>query len=793
MKLTTVIACATCLALLVYIATGCQGPDAAGNFSLGLGGFSVSSIPDPVLGHAAASAFTLTVAAQDGAAQTVAVTVCARDAVDARAAYLRVSFDLARFTLQRTATGPGLRRLCPQGDLLALYKLTAPGVVECGQVLPNWDRRHGCSGDAELATLYFRRQPSPAELKSACQPPDLDQSKATLTFDGIDTLQWRFYSQGDYNQNGIVDVGDLTPLGVHYSQTVTYPAQVDTALAVTDGNPDGVISLSDLAPIGINYGKNIGGGWNIYSSNSTADYPIHWNDSNGSAVGQGNLAVNAYHAITDPAVDRVLYMFAIPAPIPGDIYWVRPVDSDGIEGIASNYAPAGNNSPYAVFTTHGGVGDGTTGTAPHCVYFDATASFDPDGNPIVSYAWDFENDGFVDDTTATPLHTFLAPGAYTVKLTVSDGVLPGDTTLAIQVNDPGTWHVQTLDAMGDAGQNCSLAAIGGLPAIAYRQSSPPNTYAMFMQSATLHGDPGDWSSSTIAAVGDIRGISLAEVNGLPAIAYYDVASSPQFVAYSRYDGSAWLPSPPLDTDNNAGAYCNLLVYDGQPRICYYQLSTIGEGQLRLLSAGENLGATWPFAPAVLDGGLPGMNVGQFASAVARPTNIAAAYYDAAGLTLRYVRSNDPVLSGWTARIPDPRAGWDTGQGASLAIVNGNPCIAYYAQTAGPPAQATICFIRAEDAMGDYWPASPDTLPMTGSPDLSLASIDGQPAIAYRSTGGTLEYIRSCSYDSFGSGVMLSVDLGADVGRYVCLREIGGRPCIAYYDSTNNDLKFAIRY
>ena len=139
--------------------------------------------------------------------------------------------------------------------------------------------------------------------------------------------------------------------------------------------------------------------------------------------------------------------------MPGDIYWVRPVDGDYVEGIASNYAPQGNNSPYAIFTTHGGIGDGTTGTAAHCVYFDGTPSFDPDGNPIVSYQWDFNNDGTVDNTAPNPLYTFATPGTYTAKLTVSDGVLTGEDSVAIQVNDPGTLHVSTLDALGDAGSN----------------------------------------------------------------------------------------------------------------------------------------------------------------------------------------------------------------------------------------------------------------------------------------------------------------------------------------------------
>ncbi|MBN2412799.1 PKD domain-containing protein [candidate division KSB1 bacterium] len=45
---------------------------------------------------------------------------------------------------------------------------------------------------------------------------------------------------------------------------------------------------------------------------------------------------------------------------------------------------------------------------------------------IVSWAWDFDNDGSVDNTTSNPSYTYTEPGTYTVKLTVSDGVSSDD-------------------------------------------------------------------------------------------------------------------------------------------------------------------------------------------------------------------------------------------------------------------------------------------------------------------------------------------------------------------------------
>jgi len=57
------------------------------------------------------------------------------------------------------------------------------------------------------------------------------------------------------------------------------------------------------------------------------------------------------------------------------------------------------------------------------VTFDASASYDPDGGKILSYAWDF-GDG-VKEVVSRPIitHTYTAYGSYTVNLTITDDQL----------------------------------------------------------------------------------------------------------------------------------------------------------------------------------------------------------------------------------------------------------------------------------------------------------------------------------------------------------------------------------
>ena len=72
------------------------------------------------------------------------------------------------------------------------------------------------------------------------------------------------------------------------------------------------------------------------------------------------------------------------------------------------------------------------------VALDGSGSTDPDGNPIVSYSWDLDNDGQFDDATgvsATFDASSLDDGIYTVGLRVSDSVLTDSITTTVTVNN----------------------------------------------------------------------------------------------------------------------------------------------------------------------------------------------------------------------------------------------------------------------------------------------------------------------------------------------------------------------
>jgi PKD repeat protein len=88
-------------------------------------------------------------------------------------------------------------------------------------------------------------------------------------------------------------------------------------------------------------------------------------------------------------------------------------DNDGASSSTTQQVTVRNRGPVAAFGMSASTVD--SGTAVNFT----SSSTDPDGS-IVSYKWDFDNDGVVDSTTANPSKTFAKSGSYDVKLTVTD-------------------------------------------------------------------------------------------------------------------------------------------------------------------------------------------------------------------------------------------------------------------------------------------------------------------------------------------------------------------------------------
>ncbi|MEZ5336877.1 MAG: hypothetical protein R3F46_01305 [bacterium] len=257
--------------------------------------------------------------------------------------YTEIAYDPARFSLVSIELTDEL------GDrqLLALGLNAEPGLVQSGHVLPNFDRVDALDSGGVLATLHFSRGAEAGARRTAMVPRGL-QARAPMTavagpmFSGTDALisTVQYTNPGDYDQNGVVTIADLTPLGLHFGQTGPFGDDllfigienfpVET---VVDGDGNGEINLADLTVIGQNFGNDALGGYNIYASSNPDDVPA---DAAAPSTIPAASSVPFANGVGDPVADRLIYGYIQPsAPAGPVVLWARPVDSEGNEGTVS--------------------------------------------------------------------------------------------------------------------------------------------------------------------------------------------------------------------------------------------------------------------------------------------------------------------------------------------------------------------------------------------------------------------------------------------------------------------------
>jgi glucose/arabinose dehydrogenase len=105
---------------------------------------------------------------------------------------------------------------------------------------------------------------------------------------------------------------------------------------------------------------------------------------------------------------------------PGGELWYVDVYGGKIHRIGYSST---NSPPHAAFTANP-----SSGIPPLTVSFDGRVSTDSDPGDVLTYAWDLDGDGDLDDATSpTTTHTYDTAGSYTVRLRVTDVAGASDT------------------------------------------------------------------------------------------------------------------------------------------------------------------------------------------------------------------------------------------------------------------------------------------------------------------------------------------------------------------------------
>jgi len=293
-----------------------------------------------------------------------------------------------------------------------------------------------------------------------------------------------------------------------------------------------------------------------------------------------------------------------------------------------------------------------------------------------------------------------------------------------------------------------------------------------------------FGSTTVDSAGNVgRWTSLAVVEGRPAIAHFD--DTPDDLKYVRAadaSGSSWGIPVTVDSTDSVGRDASLVVVDGRPAIAYFDATN---DELKYVRADDATGASWG-TPVTVDsaGEVPLYSTRSVALAVVegRP---AIAYYDHANARLRYVRAVDVAGSSWGTPVTVASGGlrdW-----VSLAMVEGRPAISYH--------DGRLMYVRADDAVGSSW-GIPVTVDDTGDVGkyATMAIVDGRPAIAHKDEThtGDLKYVRAVDATGSSWGTPVTVDSAGNVGNWLSMAVVNGRPAIAYDDLTtvNYNLKYA---
>jgi len=423
------------------------------------------------------------------------------------------------------------------------------------------------------------------------------------------------------------------------------------------------------------------------------------------------------------------------------------------------------------------------------VSFDGTGSFDPDG-VIVDYEWDFDGDGLFNEAgdeaaaqgSPTASSTYTTYGTFNPSLRVTDDGGATDTdTVGILVLSPPVADLQASPTSGGIPLLVSFDATGS-----YDPDGIIVDYEWDLDGDGIFNEAGIEAMSQGSATTSYGYASPGTFLATVRVTDNDALTDTDSVTIS-VNPSGWTITAPNPDDNGmTGMHSSLAIINGNPAISYYDFNG-NDGNLMYVRATDASGTAWGVPEVVDSTG----DVGLWCSLAEVNGHAAISYYDGTNGHLVYTYWDGATWQRITVEdesfIPaGSRSG--AGQYSSLAVVSGQPAIAYFHATIG-----RLMFWRASDVDGSTWPTlmresvdwptSAD--PYSKGMDTSLKIVSGNPAISYYHTRGYLKYARAADaagsdWTTGGGGIVVTVDGSRKTGMYTSLEVVNGQPAISYY-------------
>lgn len=341
------------------------------------------------------------------------------------------------------------------------------------------------------------------------------------------------------------------------------------------------------------------------------------------------------------------------------------------------------------------------------------------------------------------------------------------------------WSIKTLDGSGSNQQVGLFTSIAidtlGRPGIAYVNKTFGGLRYIYSPKETRWNAP-QWVSLAMRDVGQATSIAI-DSTGVPYVSYLDASSG--YLKFARTFGLSWKHRN-LITSPASGLYSSIAVFNGQPRVAYYEQTnrdlmyarSITSDIWRLSTVDKTFDVGKYVSLAMDSGGKPHIS-----------------YYDTTNQELAYAEL-DIFGTGWVTQTIDSIG--NVGLYTSIAVdADKNPWISYYDATQGALRLAYRSPINSwVKVVIDYI----GMLGPTGVGASSSIAIDGagRPHITYYDV--TNKMLKHATWDGISDPDISVIDSAQDTGRYnsLAIHSLGGVDTlhVCYYDYTNGDLKYA---
>ncbi len=413
------------------------------------------------------------------------------------------------------------------------------------------------------------------------------------------------------------------------------------------------------------------------------------------------------------------------------------------------------------------------------IEFDASASYDPEGGAL-DYAFDFDGDGSFTSfsSDATLGGSYSAPGTYLTVVKVQDPA--GKQSVGTMLVKVYRLNPQVIDTNANVADASAIVALSNTLSArigcAYSDTAANDNllFALCMDQAG-----SDWQAPYVLDANGGEFMSFVQGISQFSLAYY--RDDDLFFKASQNDGSSFNINATVDTGagDDVGNYCSALIVSSSPAISYHNET---DGDLYYIRASNSSGSAWANPGVLVDGT---GDTGEFTSLQIVGSRPAIAYYRRDTGNLVYVRASDTTGSAWGAPVKVDNSADDVGQYASMAIVNGNPAIAYWNLTTN-----SLRYVRATDSSGNAWGTPLTVITNTGK-FCRLAVTNGRVVVFYSNASSSgIFFVESTDnlgstwgggrrIDAHGNGVNMSLTLMTN-----------GQPLSAY-QSSNAGAKVAV--